>query len=149
MIDILFKILLFYTFFRNFGLLSFGQEALEDETETVDFVQKNASKSKSVHDVIDDPKLSKETVVIEKRKNDDEGPIEEGTIESDDETDKIEKAKRIRDKLKQSTSKTDSKKDSKGKISQKKTEDNDASSSDDGYENELEKERRLEKQKKV
>lgn len=140
-------------FSRNFGLLSFGEEAEEDEAETVDFVQKNATKSKSVHDVIDDPKLSKETIVIEKRKDVDDGPIEERAIESDDETDKIEKAKRICDKLKQSTSKTDkqstSKDSSKRKIPEEKNEDDGASSSDDGYENELERERRLKKEKRV
>lgn len=128
--------------------MSFGEEAEEDEAETVDFVQKNASKSKSVHDVIDDPKLSKETVVIERRKDDDEGPIEEKSIQSDDEADKVEKANRIRDKLKQSTS-TTNKKDSKQKIHEGKNEDDNASSSDDEYENELERERRLKKQKKV
>lgn len=128
--------------------MSFGKEAEEDEAETVDFVQKNANKSKSVHDAIDDPKLSKEAIVIEKQKGDDEGPIEEGTIESDDDIDKIEKAKRIRDKLKQSTSKADTK-NSKRKMPEEENEDDDASSSDDGYENELEKERRLKKQKKV
>lgn len=52
---------------RNFGLLSFGDEAEEDEEETDSYVQKNAGKAKSTHDVLDDPKLSKETVTIIKR----------------------------------------------------------------------------------
>lgn len=47
--------------FRNFGLLSFGEEAEEDEEETDSFVQKNAGKPKSTHDILDDPKLSKQT----------------------------------------------------------------------------------------
>lgn len=46
---------------RNFGLLSFGEEAEEDEEETDSFVQKNAGKPKSTHDILDDPKLSKQT----------------------------------------------------------------------------------------
>uniref|UniRef100_A0A182JAS3 Spliceosome-associated protein CWC27 homolog n=1 Tax=Anopheles atroparvus TaxID=41427 RepID=A0A182JAS3_ANOAO len=49
---------------KNFGLLSFGDEAEEEEQETNVFVQKNASvgRGKSSHDVLDDPKLSKQTV---------------------------------------------------------------------------------------
>ena len=34
--------------------------------ETINFVQKNSGKSKSTHDVLDDPKLSKETQVFVK-----------------------------------------------------------------------------------
>lgn len=49
---------------KNFGLLSFGEEAEEDEVETNEFVQKNAGKAKSLHDVIDDPMLSKEHIKI-------------------------------------------------------------------------------------
>lgn len=44
---------------KNFGLLSFGDEAEEDEVETNHFVKLNSGKSKSTHDVLDDPKLSK------------------------------------------------------------------------------------------
>lgn len=51
---------------KNFGLLSFGNEAEEDEEETNVFVQKNAGKAKSTHDVLDDPKLSKETATFVK-----------------------------------------------------------------------------------
>lgn len=60
--------LIFFFFFnsililiRNFGLLSFGEEAEEDEEETESYVQKFAGKSKSTHDVLDDPTLSRET----------------------------------------------------------------------------------------
>uniref|UniRef100_A0A182JTW0 Spliceosome-associated protein CWC27 homolog n=1 Tax=Anopheles christyi TaxID=43041 RepID=A0A182JTW0_9DIPT len=49
---------------KNFGLLSFGDEAEEEEFETQVYVQKNASgRGKSSHDVLDDPKLSKQTSV--------------------------------------------------------------------------------------
>lgn len=51
---------------KNFGLLSFGDEAETEEQEAASFVQQNAGKSKSTHDVLDDPKLSKEVAVVEK-----------------------------------------------------------------------------------
>lgn len=51
---------------RNFGLLSFGNEAEEDEEETNDFVQRNSGKAKSTHDLLTDPKLSKETATFVK-----------------------------------------------------------------------------------
>lgn len=63
----LFPLCIFVTFSRNFGLLSFGEEAEEDEDQTNDFVKKNAGKAKSTHDVLDDPKLSKETGDLKKR----------------------------------------------------------------------------------
>lgn len=52
--------------FRNFGLLSFGEEAEEDEEETENFVKKTGGKSKSTHDVLDDPSLSKKTGHVDK-----------------------------------------------------------------------------------
>ncbi|GBP06681.1 Phosphatidylinositol N-acetylglucosaminyltransferase subunit C [Eumeta japonica] len=42
---------------RNFGLLSFGEEAEEDEGEAVEF----RGKPKSTHDLLNDPKLLKKT----------------------------------------------------------------------------------------
>lgn len=51
---------------RNFGLLSFGAEAEEDEEQTISFVQKNSGKPKSTHDILEDPKLSKETATFVK-----------------------------------------------------------------------------------
>lgn len=139
--------LLSFLLHRNFGLLSFGEEAEEDEVQTVKFVQKNTTKSKSVHDVIDDPKLSKEPIAIEK-KREEVGRIEERAVESDDNVDaKQKKTDRIRDKLK-GTSKSD-KKELKRKSSPEKKETKDDSSSDDDYGNALEKERRLKRQKKV
>jgi len=53
---------------KNFGLLSFGEEADQDEQETVSFVQKLSGKGKSTHDVLDDPTLSKATLDLEKKK---------------------------------------------------------------------------------
>ncbi|XP_037092944.1 spliceosome-associated protein CWC27 homolog [Pollicipes pollicipes] len=43
---------------KNFKLLSFGDEAEEDEDETIEATKKFSGKSKSSHDLTDDPKLS-------------------------------------------------------------------------------------------
>ncbi|KAH8405042.1 hypothetical protein KR222_005557 [Zaprionus bogoriensis] len=51
---------------KNFGLLSFGEEAQDDEQETTIFVKQNAGKAKSLHDATDDPKLSKEPLKVPK-----------------------------------------------------------------------------------
>lgn len=136
--------------------MSFGEEAEEDETETIVFVQKNATKSKSVHDVVDDPKLSKETGTIPKNKNkdgdgeNDDGHIEENAIQSDDDEPTLKaKTDRIRDKLK-----TKSTKQCDDKASEKtsKTELNvqsDSDSDSDEFTNELERERKRKRQKKA
>lgn len=142
---------------RNFGLLSFGEEAEEDETETNDFVQKNATKSKSVHDAVDDPKLSKETITIPKSKNrgdnadGDDGNGEENTIESGDESALKVKTDRIRDKLKKSAKSSDeTAKTSKTSASKLQTELNERSDSDsDEFTNELERERKRKRQMKA
>lgn len=141
---------------RNFGLLSFGEEAEEDESETIDFVQKNATKSKSVHDVVDDPKLSKETGTLPKNKNkgaddadEDDGPIEEHTNESGDESTLRVKTDRIRDKLKKATKPSSDEKPSE-KVSKSPTESIEQPDSDsDEFTNELERERKLKRQKKA
>ena len=97
---------------RNFGLLSFGEEAEEDEVETNEFVQKNAGKAKSLHDVVDDPKLSKEPINVKTERMDiDESNTEPGDYnvvikeEIVDEEEAAERRQRIKDKLK-SKSKT-------------------------------------------
>ncbi|XP_055913512.1 spliceosome-associated protein CWC27 homolog [Eupeodes corollae] len=81
---------------KNFGLLSFGEEAEEDEEESSTFAQKNAGKAKSLHDVVDDPKLSKEVERIERGNTpsdieDYDGLQEDETIE--------EKLAKIKNKL--------------------------------------------------
>lgn len=94
---------------KNFGLLSFGDEAEEEEQETTQFVQRNfAGKGKSSHDVLDDPRLSKQAIDVkesktknqEKSSSDSEG---EGTSQRDSGRDKeliLQEAKSVRDKLK-------------------------------------------------
>ncbi|XP_052862679.1 spliceosome-associated protein CWC27 homolog [Anopheles cruzii] len=49
---------------KNFGLLSFGDEAEEEEQEVNVLIQKTSSnaRGKSSHDVLDDPKLSKQSI---------------------------------------------------------------------------------------
>lgn len=90
---------------KNFGLLSFGEEAEEDEEETNQFVQKNAGKAKSMHDVVDDPKLSKDALRIEDTniRTDDEleeerklACVKEEPVDDDDIE---ERRQRIKDKL--------------------------------------------------
>ena len=68
---------------RNFKLLSFGDEAEEDEEESVAVSKKLAFKSKSSHDLTNDPKLSSVPAVeVPSRK----GPSEElQSSEEDDE----------------------------------------------------------------
>lgn len=48
---------------RNYKLLSFGEEAEEDELETLEETKKFEGKSKSTHDCLDDPKLSSQTIL--------------------------------------------------------------------------------------
>ncbi|XP_055629468.1 spliceosome-associated protein CWC27 homolog [Toxorhynchites rutilus septentrionalis] len=99
---------------KNYGLLSFGDEAEVEEEETNQFVQKNITgKSKSSHDVLDDPKLSKQAVDVksksskskieETNSSDDESVLKEGSSHGKTARDKEainEEAKNIRNKLK-------------------------------------------------
>ncbi|XP_043235753.1 spliceosome-associated protein CWC27 homolog isoform X1 [Amphibalanus amphitrite] len=54
---------------KNFKLLSFGDEAEEDEDETIEATKKFSGKSKSSHDLTDDPKLSSAPAVPETARN--------------------------------------------------------------------------------
>lgn len=70
---------------RNFGLLSFGEEAEGDEEETNVYVKKNAGKAKSLHDNVDDPKLSKEPIRVPNvEKADSEEPLSDDCKEDKD-----------------------------------------------------------------
>ena len=74
---------------RNFKLLSFGEEAEEDEEETVVLSKQYSVKSKSAHDNLADPKLSSEPAIKtsrpEKRKK-----TSEDDEEGDDETSAVD-----------------------------------------------------------
>lgn len=123
---------------KNFGLLSFGAEAEEDEQETNEFVQKVALKGKSTHDVLDDPKLSKDTLKIDKKRERSATPdIEEARIPDQEEIELQEKAELIRNKLKAASKST---KEKRPKSS---------SESEDDYLKDVESEKKIKKQKKV
>ncbi|KAF5280304.1 hypothetical protein FQR65_LT03113 [Abscondita terminalis] len=82
---------------KNFKLLSFGEEAEEDEEETLEELKKFAGKSKSTHDVLNDPKLSAAT------EKPPEGPQE---LPGEQEPDLEEQLQSIRKKLKAESKKT-------------------------------------------
>ncbi|XP_055530110.1 spliceosome-associated protein CWC27 homolog [Wyeomyia smithii] len=99
---------------KNYGLLSFGDEAEEEEQETNDFVQKNMTgKGKSSHDVLDDSTLSKQAITEEKPESSkgreqDSSEVSSSDSEKDhspvsarDKKRVEDEAKTIRDKLKQ------------------------------------------------
>ncbi|XP_017135478.1 spliceosome-associated protein CWC27 homolog [Drosophila miranda] len=90
---------------KNFGLLSFGEEAEGDEVETTVFVKQNAGKAKSLHDVTDDPKLSKEPIQVPKQERADS---EEPLPNDDEESDKATSSTgNFSDLIKKKLSKTD------------------------------------------
>lgn len=68
---------------KNFKLLSFGEEAEEDEEELIDAVKEYSGRPKSTHDVLKDPQLSSEPAVIDNALTDDI------TIPFNDQTSKI------------------------------------------------------------
>lgn len=115
-----------FIYFRNFGLLSFGEEAEEDEVETNEFVQKNAGKAKSLHDVVDDPKLSKEPIKV-KEENQEESEPEDGHVaikeEKLDDDEIAERKQRIKDKL---NSKSSTRSNSKTSLKPIKIENSDS-----------------------
>lgn len=86
---------------KNFGLLSFGEEAEEDEEETIEFVKKSSGKAKSMHDAVEDPKLSRETLKLEKKRDKSSSPdIEEDPRIAKDEEEVKKTAESVRNKLK-------------------------------------------------
>lgn len=75
---------------KNFKLLSFGEEAEEEEEEIAKTNVQFVGKGKSSHDVLDDPKLSSDVSEIKETEKDDE----------EDEVDHEEQLQNIRKKLK-------------------------------------------------
>lgn len=57
--------------FRNFKLLSFGEEAEEDEEELIDVVKEFSGRPKSTHDILKDPQLSSVPAVMDNELTDD------------------------------------------------------------------------------
>lgn len=68
---------------RNFKLLSFGEEAQEDEEETAIINKQFSSKSKSAHDNLVDPKLSA-VLAIEPAGLPDKKPTEDDSLVDSD-----------------------------------------------------------------
>lgn len=66
---------------RNFKLLSFGEEAEEDEEETVVLNKQFVGKSKSAHDNLADPKLSSEVEPLETTKREESSESDEAAKE--------------------------------------------------------------------
>lgn len=140
----------FHLFRRNFGLLSFGAEAAEDEDQSDLFVQQNAGKAKSTHDILDDPKLSKQTVQVTSSDDPDDRIEIAERHSSDDDAEK--KADKVRAKLKGSKRKAviepkvDIEPGTPPLEAERKAVDSD---SDDDFTNELEKERRAKRKKEA
>ncbi|KAL1380652.1 hypothetical protein pipiens_014035 [Culex pipiens pipiens] len=85
---------------KNYGLLSFGDEAEEEEQETNEFVQKSAfsGKSKSSHDVLDDPKLSKQAIDVKPGGSKAKAKAASGSESEQEEVEKEDRGTSSRDK---------------------------------------------------
>lgn len=81
---------------KNYKLLSFGDEAEEDEEENIRENERFTGKGKSTHDVLDDPKLSSKSVEGATEKQDDEV----GDSDQNEEVDHELELENIRKKLK-------------------------------------------------
>lgn len=137
---------------KNFGLLSFGDEAEEEEKEADDFIQKNiGSKPKSTHDVLDDPKLSKESVKLSPTTKRAVTPELDGDTADEPKRNRIEAAA-IRDKLKAKLQSHDASSSSKDKVKSEKEIAKpvvDSSSDDENVLDFTDKEKRREKEQKM
>lgn len=99
---------------KNFKLLSFGEEAAEDEEESVVLSKQFCAKGKSAHDNLTDPKLSSEPAIdtdeppSKKRREEEDSDVEsagETKSSSEDPAERREKQamkERIKNKLKDS-----------------------------------------------
>uniref|UniRef100_H2YFH0 Spliceosome-associated protein CWC27 homolog n=1 Tax=Ciona savignyi TaxID=51511 RepID=H2YFH0_CIOSA len=91
---------------KDFKLLSFGEEAEEEEIDVAEFAAKHATKSKSSHDLANDPKLSSLPAIPnydaknEKLKTGSDVPDKEKTEEvSSDEEVKQQRLESVKSKL--------------------------------------------------
>uniref|UniRef100_A0A2S2QGH4 Spliceosome-associated protein CWC27 homolog n=1 Tax=Sipha flava TaxID=143950 RepID=A0A2S2QGH4_9HEMI len=67
---------------KNFKLLSFGEEAEEDEEELIDAVKVFSGRPKSTHDVLKDPQLSSEPAITDDYLKDDIIPTSSSDLTS-------------------------------------------------------------------
>lgn len=146
--------------------MSFGNEAEEDEQESTDFIQKIPQKGKSTHDVLDDPKLSKEVSKEDGESSKKEerghgrrkrkgtpppGDIEAYEYPVETEEQRKEKAERIKNKLKRAAEPEKKKKETirPPVVAAPVDPEISSSSEEEDYLNNREKERRSTKLKKV
>ncbi|KAK2585645.1 hypothetical protein KPH14_010266 [Odynerus spinipes] len=139
---------------KNFKLLSFGEEAEEDEEESVVLNKQFNSKGKSAHDRLSDPKLSSQPV-IDANEPPNKKIKENGDTDSDSDDyqspetkaaiakDKLEMTERIKSKLKEGKKVSESKKTEPPKVAEI---DNAEEEEEEYY---IGKERHEERQKKV
>ncbi|KAE8746355.1 hypothetical protein FOCC_FOCC007027 [Frankliniella occidentalis] len=125
---------------KNFKLLSFGEEAEEDEEQVNSVNEKLSGKGKSTHDVLDDPNLSSVPAVETVKKGDESesdalsGDQQSSDSEDSDIAEKQQQMESVKSKLKKLDSKSISKKNE---------------SSDSEEEFSLAKEKREERKRKV
>lgn len=86
---------------KDYSLLSFGDEAEEFETSASNLV--NSKKSKSSHDLLDDPKLSKDVGLVKNTEEPEDPHVEGDEVEAE----KVEEVsmESLRDKLKRAKDK--------------------------------------------
>nr|APA34013.1 seminal fluid protein [Nilaparvata lugens] len=84
---------------KNYKLLSFGEEAEEDEEESVVASKAFAGKSKSTHDLLDDPKLSAMPAVDKEQSS-------ASDQDSDSDQSRQKTVENVRSKLKKSSNKS-------------------------------------------
>lgn len=119
---------------KNFKLLSFGEEAEEDEEEVIEANRKYSGRSKSTHDVLNDPNLSAVPAVeSETKKQEDDIEESDSSLSGDENLHDVssktsEHIDNIRKKLKTDKS-TDLKAENKRKI--KEVVDEDTADTDD------------------
>ncbi|XP_053621240.1 spliceosome-associated protein CWC27 homolog isoform X2 [Plodia interpunctella] len=125
---------------KNFGLLSFGEEAEEDEGEALEY----KGKPKSTHDLLEDPKLSKKTAAELEQEEQEERDKEETTEEAEERKQKTQAAvTSIRDKLSKGEERS-KREASPEEGSRKRQKDEDSDSEGEYY---LGKERDMERKK--
>ncbi|XP_026316314.1 spliceosome-associated protein CWC27 homolog [Hyposmocoma kahamanoa] len=124
---------------KNFGLLSFGEEAEEDEGEALEY----RSKPKSSHDLLEDPRLSKKTAAeLEQEEESQKAGLSDSEIQKRKE-ETASAVNSIRDKLKKRDKSVEKEGDSPESKRRKSENDEDG---DDG-EYYIGKERDIQRQK--
>ena len=124
---------------KNFKLLSFGEEAEEDEEQVSSVNERLGGKGKSTHDVLNDPTLSSiPAVEVKNSENLSDSDALSGDKESSESSDSDDENKQDVEAVKKKLKKLD------GKSAPKKKE-----SSDSEEEFSLDKERREERKRKV